>query len=124
MATPPTKVMQSATKHTDIWNGTRRNKTQATRNAELSLWHDVTPNTDWKTKQQELSVTNWSLWWAAAKAKLCFGFYLGEGVCVRGTAINTDRVRLLCRRQHTQVREFETLHRRFVAGSRRLSASD
>jgi hypothetical protein len=41
MATLP-KVTQSVTKHTDIWDGTRRNKTQATRNAELSLCYDVT----------------------------------------------------------------------------------
>ena len=32
-------------------------------------------------------MTNWSLWWAAAKAKLCFGLFWGG----RGTAIKTDR---------------------------------
>lgn len=42
-------------------------------NTELSLCHDVTPNADGKTKH-ELSVTNWQLWWAAAKAKLWVGF--------------------------------------------------
>ena len=42
----------------------------------------MTLNTDGKTKH-ELSVTNWLLRWAAAKAKLCFGFW--------GAAINADR---------------------------------
>lgn len=72
---PHPKVTQSETKHTDVyvWDGTHWNKTQATRNTALSLCHDVTLNTVMKTKHEQ-SVTNWSLWWAAAKAKLRFGY--------------------------------------------------
>jgi hypothetical protein len=81
---PPPEVMQSETKHTDIWDGTHENKTQAT-------WTQNFPcATTWLLTLTGKQSTNWA--WrigssGGRRRKRNYG-------SVSGAAINTDRISL------------------------------